>query len=69
VRRAIQVADPMLTTNTAVCGAGRQLFGPSQRLCGVRGFAGPDAVFEVNARFANDALSAATSVPRRGLMA
>ena len=68
MRRAIQVADPTSTTNTAVCGAGRHPFGPSQRPGGVRGFAGPDAVFEVNAHFANDALSVATSVRRRGLM-
>lgn len=69
MRRAIQVADPMSATNTAVCGSGRQLFGPPKRPGGVRGFAGPDAVFKVNARFADDDLSAATSVPRRGLMA
>lgn len=69
MRRAIQVADRTSTTSTAVGGAGRQPFGPSQRPGGVRGFAGPDAVFEVNAHFANDALSAAISVPRRGLMA
>jgi hypothetical protein len=69
VRRAIQVADPTSTANTAVCGAVGHLFGPYLRPGGVRGFAGPDAVFEVNAHFANDALSAAISVPRRGLMA
>lgn len=68
MRRAIQVADPTSTTNKAVCGAGRQPFGPSKRPCGVRGFAGPDAVFEVNARFASDTLSAAIAVHRSGLM-
>lgn len=69
MRQAIQVADRTSTTSTTVCGAGRQPFGPSQRPGGARGFAGPDAVFELNAHFANDALSADISVPRRGLMA
>ena len=66
--RAIPVADTTSTANTAVCGAGRHLFGPSQRPSGVRGFAGPDAVFEANAHYANDAHSAANPAPRRGLM-
>ena len=69
MRRAIQVADPMSTPSTAVCGAVRLMFGPFQRPGGVRRFAGPDGVFEVNVRFSNDTLCAATSVPRRGLMA
>lgn len=68
MRRAIPVADTTSTASTAVCGAGRHLIGPSQRPSGVRGFAGPDAVFEANEHFANDALSAATPAPRRGLM-
>lgn len=68
MRRAIQVADLKSTTNKAVCRVARQPFGPSKRPVSVGGFAGPAAFFEVNAHFANDAFSVATSVGRRGLM-